>query len=116
MTAPIIVCVFAAISLGVAAWKLPRLRSALLGGAAAAAGMAGLLIALAGAKGDLGRAKRNAEAKRQIKAAVKDHKKALIAEQKRIGEVQDKIDAITEEPEPDATLDLEGLADRFNSR
>ena len=78
--------------------------------------MAGLLIALAGAKGDLGRAKRNAAAKRQIKAAVKDHKKALIAEQKQVDDVQDKIDAITEEPEPDATLDLEGLADRFNSR
>ena len=116
MTAPIIVCVFAAISLGVAAWKLPRLRSALLGGAAAAAGVAGLLIALAGAKGDLSRARRAVAAKKQIKESIKDHKKALIAEQRRVDEVQDKIDGIAKEPEPDTTLDLDTLADRFNSR
>lgn len=116
MTTPVIICALAAASLGVAAWKLPRLRSAFLGGAAAAAGMAGLLIALASAKGDIGRAKRSVAAKRQIKASVKDHKKALVAEQKRIDEVQDKIDDIIEEPKPDTKLDLEGLAERFNSR
>ena len=116
MGTPIVICVLAAAALGISAWKFPRLRSALIGAATAAAGEAAILIALAGAKGDLGRAKRSVQAKRQIKTAAKDHKRALIAEQKRVDEVQDNIDSITEEPEPDTALDLEGLADRFNSR
>ena len=116
MTAPIVICILAAIALCFSAWKFPRIRSVLIGAATAAAGVAAILIALAGAKGVLGRAKRSVQAKRKIKAAVKDHKQALIAEQKRVDEVQGNIDAIAKEPEHDTTLDLEGLADRFNSR
>tara|TARA_Y100000310_G_scaffold300638_1_gene336470 strand:+ start:1502 stop:1864 length:363 start_codon:yes stop_codon:yes gene_type:complete len=120
MQAPVnvaaIVCAGLAVALAVAAWKFPRLRVALLAAAASVGGVAALLVALGGARGDLGRAKRSVAAKRQIKTAVKDHKRALIAEQKRMAEVQDKIDAITEPPEPEAKLDLDALADRINKR
>ena len=116
MNVAAIVCAGLAVALAVAAWKIPKLRAALAVAAASVGGVAALLLALAATRGDLGRAKRSVAAKRQIKTAVKDHKRALIAEQKRIAEVQDKIDAITEPPEPEAKLDLDALADRVNKR
>ena len=111
-----IVCAGLAVALAVAAWKFPRLRVALLAAAASVGGVAALLVALAGSRGDLGRAKRSVAAKRQIRAAVKDHKRVLIEERKRIDEVQDKIDAIADAPDPEAELDLDALAERMNSR
>ena len=116
MSPIIIVSVLAATSLGFCAWKFPNVRAALIGAAVAFGGLAGLLIALAGAKGDINRAKRSVQAKRQIKTSMKKHKKALIEEQRRVDEVQVKIDSVSESINKDEPLDLSDLAERFNSR
>ena len=115
MIAAIVVCVLMAVGLSVAAWKLPKVRAGLVAAAAAVAGVAALLVALVAAGGDMKRARRSVQQKRQIKTALKDHKASLIAEHKRVAEVQDRIDAIADPPEPAETLDLDALADRTNS-
>ena len=87
------------------------------GGPAGAAGAGGAawLVALVAAGGDMKRARRSVQQKRQIKTALKDHKASQIAEHKRVADVQDRIDAIADPAEPAETLDLDALADRTNS-
>ena len=54
----VVVCVLAAIALGVCAWKLPNIRTWLVAGAGTLLGLAGLLIAMISARGDMDRVRR----------------------------------------------------------
>ena len=108
------VLVLLAIALAIAAWKLPRLRAGLGGAAAAVAAVAGLLVALASAKGDVRAVKRQIKAKQQLKAAVKDHKEESAIEISAVEEVQAELERMVEENEE--TPDLQELADSFNDK
>ena len=108
------VLVLLAIALAIAAWKLPKLRAGLMVAAAAVAGVAGLLAALASAKGDVRAVKRQIRAKRQIKEAVKDHKEEIAIEVSTVEEVQAELERMVEEGEK--TPDLQELADSFNDK
>ena len=108
------VLVLLAIALAIAAWKLPRLRAGLGVAAAAVAAVAGILVALASAKGDVRAVKRQIKAKKQIKAAMKDHKEEIAIEVSTVEEVQAELERMVEEGEK--TPDLQELADSFNDK
>ena len=82
--------------------------------AAAVAGVAGLLVALASAKGDVRAVKRQIKAKKQIKEAVKDHKEESAIEVSTVEEVQAELEKMVEDNEE--VPDLQELADSFNDK
>lgn len=114
MEIAVVVCVLAAISLGVCAWKLPNIRTWLIAGAGTLLGFAGLLIAMISASGDIDRAKRVIKAKRDKRAAAKTHKQALKDEAAEVEGIKDE--ALEVAAAADKPPDLQDLADKFNSR
>jgi len=109
-----VVLVLVVVALVIAAWRLPKIRAALVVAAAAVAAVAGILVALASAKGDVRAVKRQIRAKKQIKAAVKDHKEEIAIEVSTVEEVQAELEKMVEEGEE--TPDLQELADSFNDK
>jgi len=78
------------------------------------AAVAGLLVALASAKGDVRAVKRQVKAKRKIKKAVVEHKEAMAVEVSAVEGVQAELEKMVEENQE--TPDLQELADKFNDR
>jgi len=110
----IVVCVLAAIALGICAWKLPNIRTWLIAGAGTLLGFAGLLVAMISARGDMDRARRVVKAKRDKRVAANTHKQALKEEADEVEKVKEEaLEAATAADKPP---DLQDLADKFNSR
>ena len=86
----------------------------MVAGAGTLLGLAGLLIAMISARGDMDRVRRVVKAKRDKRVAAKAHKQALKEEAAEVEKV--KVEALEVATAADKPPDLQDLADKFNSR
>ena len=85
-----------------------------LAAAGSLAVVAGVLIAVVSSKGDIERVKRVVKAKRKERVAAKEHKKAMAEESEKVEEIAKEVEEVASAEED--SLDLQGLADKFNNR
>jgi len=111
MEVAVVVCVLIAIALGLCAWKIPKVRTELIVAASFVAGMAALFVAMITAKGDINKAREGMASRKAIRESVKDSKERHKQESKDVADIQDDVDALSED-----SPSLDALADRMNGR